>query len=157
MELIYMGKVQTSVMIDEEKRQLAKAKGLKLQDLLDEALNRALSLDVPGQANLELEKEQLLNDLQILEKQKEDYLQKHDQQVNEINFKLSYIDNKLTKHFQDKEEMEKEKQFNYIIERAKHDGEVGQELQDIIKDYILTYGVDPEEMVKKVNYLAYGQ
>lgn len=35
----------TSVKINKEKKNLAKAKGLKLQDLLDDALNRELNLD----------------------------------------------------------------------------------------------------------------
>ena len=54
-----MGRVQTSVMIDEDKRALAKQRGIKLQDLLDEALNTALELEIPGKAQLEINKENL--------------------------------------------------------------------------------------------------
>ena len=79
-----MGRVQTSVMIDEDKRALAKQRGIKLQDLLDEALNTALELEIPGKTQLEIEKENILKEIELQEKRKEKYLKNHEEYLNKI-------------------------------------------------------------------------
>ena len=79
-----MGRVQTSVMIDEDKRALAKQRGIKLQDLLDEALNTALELEIPGKAQLEIDKENILKEIELKEKQKNEYLAKYEKELEKL-------------------------------------------------------------------------
>ena len=89
-----MGRVQTSVMIDEDKRALAKQRGLKLQDLLDDALNMALELDIKGKAQLEIEKENLLKEIELKEKQKDDYLKNYNLEVERLEKQLAELEEK---------------------------------------------------------------
>lgn len=89
-----MGRVQTSVMIDEHKRALAKQRGLKLQDLLDHALNMALELEVKGKAQLEIEKENILKDIEFKEKQKHAYLKNYNMEVERLEKQLAELERK---------------------------------------------------------------
>ena len=52
-----MGRVVTSISIDEEKRDLAKKKGIVLKDLLDNALDIALGIELKESTQLMNEKE----------------------------------------------------------------------------------------------------
>ena len=66
-----MVKTQTTVNIDSEKKDIAKKRGIKLSDLLDQALDMALGLELKESVQLQNEKEDLINDKKILLKEKE--------------------------------------------------------------------------------------
>lgn len=111
-----MGRVQTSVMIDEDKRALAKQRGLKLQDLLDEALNMALDLEVKGKAQLEIEKDNILKDIERKENQKNEYLKNYNKEVERLEKQLEILETKKDKSLamfdHDIEELNLKLQFN---------------------------------------------
>ena len=94
---IFMVKVQTSVMIDKDKRDLAKQKGIKLQDVLDNALNNILDLEVKGKAQLEIDKDNILKEIALKEKQKEEYLAKYQSDMMHLIMQLNAIDIELNK------------------------------------------------------------
>ena len=71
----------TSVKINREKKDLAKSKGLKLQDLLDNALNEELGLvdeEIKKEEKIEKLKQEIIN----LEEEKEKNLKDCDKKIN---------------------------------------------------------------------------
>lgn len=92
---IFMAKVQTSVMVDKDKRDLAKQKGLKLQDILDNALNVILELEVKGKAQLEIDQNDILKNIEFKELEIKEYLEKYQQKIDQLEMqKTMFIDKK---------------------------------------------------------------
>ena len=161
-----MGRVQTSVMIDEDKRALAKQRGLKLQDLLDEALNIALDLEIKGKAQLEIEKENILKEIDYKQKQKNEYLKNYNKEVerlekqlkeledkkdkmlattqqgiDELNLKLQYNEKALAGAVEEQKAMEQQKDRNALIERGVNAMDIDKQLEDDIDAYCLKYKI----------------
>ena len=136
-----MARVQTSVMIDEDKRELAKQRGIKLQDLLDDALNMALDLEVPGKAQLEIEKENILKEIEFIEKQKEDYLEKYQRNINDLNIRLKYINKQIAGANEEQRELEQQKEREALIERGVREGGINDELMEEMTQYCLKYKI----------------
>ena len=152
-----MGRVQTSVMIDEDKRALAKQRGIKLQDLLDEALNMALELEIPGKAQLEIEKENILKDIELKEKQKEDYLKNynnelerleiqkndylanHENVIKELNLKLQFNEKALAGASEEQTELDKLNEYKDIIKRTVKKADITPELDEELQEYCFKY------------------
>ena len=147
-----MGRVQTSVMIDEDKRALAKQRGIKLQDLLDDALNTALELEVKGKAQLEIEKENLLKEIEIKEKQKDDYLKKYNIELErlendkneflatnqsaiaELNLKLQFNTKALNNASEEQRALEQLNDYKQLVLRGVKNGAFdGQVYDDLIR------------------------
>lgn len=131
-----MVRVTTSIKIDNDKRELAKRRGLVLSDILDQALDIALGIelkestklmeskeDLKGQKELlENEKDKFLKDHEIklenLENEKDQFLKDHETKINEIDFKIKNIDKALESAIiEDKEEI-KQKEYNQLLRRA---------------------------------------
>ena len=91
-----MVKVTTSIKIDNEKRELAKRRGIILTDLLDQALDMALGLELKESTQLQQEKEDLLQAKELLLKEKEDFLKYLDLSDAE---KADFIFNKICKKY----------------------------------------------------------
>ena len=129
-----MGYVITSVKIDEDKRTLAKQRGIKLQDLLDEALNMALQLEVPGKAQLEIEKEDILKKIEFEEKQKDEALEKYQRNITELNIRLNYIDKALAGASEEQRALEQLKEYRQLVLRGVKNGAWdGQVYDDLIE------------------------
>lgn len=136
-----MGKVQTSVMVDEFKRDLAKQKGIKLQDVLDQALNSILELEVKGKAQLEIEKEKILKDIELKEQQKNEYLEKYERDIMHLKMKLTNVDNELEKAKEDQNELNKLNEYKDIIRVASQYGGLNDDIEKQIFDWIAKWGV----------------
>ena len=155
-----MGRVQTSVMIDEDKRELAKLRGLKLQDLLDDALNMALELEIPGKAQLEIDKSNILRDIELKEKEKELYLEKYERDINELNLKLKFIEQKLDNASEEQSQLNKLNEYKDIITRAVKEANITEELNAELIEFCVKYkmfniqGVY-EQAVKDLNSIFY--
>lgn len=149
-----MGYVTTSVKIDEDKRALAKQRGIKLQDLLDEALNMALQLEVEGKAQLEIEKDELLKDLEILERKKEEYLEKYQHNVAQINLKIDLINKELEAKDDEEQHLEQQREYQEFINFAIEDGAIDDILEDI-QQYAYKYDLEFNEVVKQIMKDAY--
>ena len=136
-----MGRVQTSVMIDEDKRQLAKQRGIKLQDLLDEALNMALNLEVPGKAQLEIDKENILKEIEYKEKQKEEYLVKYEHDINELNIRLKYIDKSLAKATEEQNDLNQQREREALIQRGVNAMDIDKQLEHDMEEYCIKWNI----------------
>lgn len=131
-----MARVQTSVMIDEFKRDLAKQKGIKLQDVLDQALNSILELEVKGKAQLEIEKEKLLKDIELKEQQKNEYLEKYESDMMQLKMQLTNIDIQLEKAKEDQSQLNKLNEYKDIIRVASNYGGLNDEIEEQIFAWI---------------------
>ena len=149
-----MGYVTTSVKIDEDKRALAKQRGIKLQDLLDEALNMALQLEVEGKAQLEIEKDELFKDLEILDRKKEEYLEKYQHNVAQINLKIDLINKELEAKDDEEQHLEQQREYQEFINFAIEDGAIDDILEDI-QQYAYKYDLEFNEVVKQIMKDAY--
>lgn len=152
-----MGRVQTSVMIDEDKRALAKQRGIKLQDLLDEALNMALELEIPGKAQLEIEKENIIREIEIKEKQKDDYLKNynkelerleiqkneflatHESAINELNLKLQFNEKALAGASEEQRALNQLNEYKDIILKAIKERNITEELDKELQEHCIKY------------------
>lgn len=175
-----MGRVQTSVMIDEDKRTLAKQRGIKLQDLLDEALNMVLELEIPGKAQLEIEKDNILREIELKEKQKDDYLKNYNKElerleiqknefletnqsaINELNLKLQFNEKALAGVTEEQTALNKLNEYRNIILRAVKEADITEELDAELQEFCITYKLADmnavyEQAVKDLNSIYYKQ
>ncbi|MCI7291125.1 hypothetical protein MBBWO_11970 [Methanobrevibacter woesei] len=99
----------TCVKINKEKKDLAKSKGLKLQDILDNALNDALSIE-DIECN-DIRVEQIDNQIEKLKKTKEKAIADCEKKINLLMKSLNEMKDREAENF-DKEihylELEKE-------------------------------------------------
>jgi small-conductance mechanosensitive channel len=91
-------KKQTTVMVDTEKWEMAKSKGYKLQDLVDTALNNVLSINGYSTTTLQEEKDETLEEIKLMEHNKEKAIQKWDKRIKELEYKLTVIEEKIQKN-----------------------------------------------------------
>lgn len=161
-----MGRVQTSVMIDEDKRQLAKQRGLKLQDLLDDALNMALDLEVKGKAQLEIDKENILKEIEYKQNQKNEYLKNYNKEVerlekqlkdledkkdemlatnqkdiDQLNLKLQFNEKALTGAIEEQKELNQQREREALIQRGINAMDINKELEHDMEEYCLKYSI----------------
>ncbi len=140
-----MVKKQTTVMVDVEKWALAKSKGYKLQDLVDMALDNILSINRNNSKSLQEEKEDILEDLMLLKKDKEETLQKLDNDINELELRLSLINEKINKNRQ--QEIQDQVNDSNKMEWNKERNLAFREVCTIL-DSMLSQGKDPDENTK---------
>ena len=141
-----MVKVTTSIKIDNEKRELAKKRGIVLTDLLDQALDNVLGLELKQSTQLQQEKEDLIQAKEILLKEKEDFLKDHESKILEINFKLNSIENALQGAIIEDKEETKQKEYNILMRRAiKIGGIEDNELMADIENYADKYEMTDKE------------
>ena len=132
-----MVKTQTSVNIDSEKRDMARKRGIKLSNLLDQALDMALGLELKKSTQLQNEKEDLLNKKEILIKEKDDFLEDHENKIFEINFKLKQIKEALGKAIiEDKEDLKQE------------------EYRMLLNMVVKNFGIDKNEVMGEIEEFA---
>lgn len=154
-----MARVQTSVMIDEDKRNLAKQKGLKLQDILDHALNMALELEVKGKAQLEIDQNNILKSIELKERETKEYLkeyqnnidhlemqkrlfiEKKEHEILELKTQLNMINEQLEKAKEDQSDLNKLNEYKDIIRVASNYGGLNDDIEKQIFDWIAKWGV----------------
>lgn len=166
MEVEKMGRVQTSVMIDEDKRALAKQRGLKLQDLLDKALDMALDLEVKGKAQLEIEKDNILKEIELKGNQKKEYLKNYNMElerlekqlqeleekkdkvlemnqndINELNLRLQYNEKALAGAVEEQREINQLKEYKDIVLRGVKNGAIDGALDVELQDHCIKYNL----------------
>ena len=109
-----MVRVTTSIKIDNDKRELAKRKGLVLSDILDKALDFYLGIELKESTQLIQDKEEILSTLEILENEKDKFLKNHDRTLENLeNEKDQFIKNYLKDHETKIQNLEDDKQ-NYL-------------------------------------------
>ena len=107
-----MGKIQTCILIDENKKRIAKKMGIIFSNLFENALNAAINFN-------EAEGEKLVEMSDLVEK-KEKLVNKNIEiigQLNEINTKISTLELILQKK-QEKESKENERMAESLIQQG---------------------------------------
>ena len=132
---------KTTLNVNREKLDLAMAKGIVIQDLLDNALDIALGYNTAVDKALELTK--LERKLKDLKEEKEDTILKYDNRINILNGQIT----SLSKAVAEEEEESKEKELKIMFSRIVN---ASLNLDDILKYMELT-GLSMEEFNKKLN------
>lgn len=136
-----MGYVVTSIKIDEDKRELAKQRGLKLQQLMDDALNMALELEVPGKAQLEVDKEKLIKEIDLLEQQKDAAMLKYENDITDLKLQLKFIERSLENANEDQIKLQQHNDYEAIMEKALAIGGFNDELDNEFTEYCMKYKI----------------
>lgn len=99
MRCFTMVRVTTSINIDSDKRELAKKRGLVLSDILDQALDIALGIELKESTKLMKNKEDLETKKEILQNEKDKFLKDHARQVKDLeDDKEIFLKNYLKDH-----------------------------------------------------------
>lgn len=150
-----MVKVTTSIKIDNEKRELAKKRGIILTDLLDQALDMALGIEFKESTQLQRQKEELIQSKELLEKEKEEFLKDYEARLMEIDFKIKAIDNSLENAIIEDKEETKTREYNLLLRKGlKIGGIEDKELLLAINDYADKYEMSEDEyqeLLEKLN------
>ena len=116
--------VTTSIKINRAKRDLAKAKGLKLQDVLDTALDNVLKIDSLTDTAILKEKEEAKQQLEIIKNDKKD-------SIDKLNKKLIAIEKAIA---------ESEKEYKKLIKDLKDKSvAIEDSIKQTEKDYNKNY------------------
>ena len=170
----------TTIKINSSKRDLAKAKGLKLQDVLDNALNIALGIDATDEidaTNYLIRMERLNKEITELNETK----QLKETKINELHKEIEQIDIKLNnakanlKLIEEKQEAEqkeqdyinslfnpskeqieerKQKDYNELkVMYIKYNGDYtnNEDLKDEIHVFSVTYNISYEDLINKLH------
>lgn len=170
----------TTVKIDSNKRDLAKAKGLKLQDILDNALNIALGIndiDEIDATNYLIKMERISNELKELKETKEIkqlQLKELNQDIEQLNYKINSLEanlknlekeqsneqkeqdylNSLFNPTPEQIEQQKQKRYNelkVLYIQNKGDYMNNEELKDEINAFSITYEITYEELINQLH------
>lgn len=150
----------TSVKINEEKWEILKNKGYKLQDILNNAFD--LLLEISSDDNLEFVKlkESKEKELQSKIMQKEHFIKKIDSEIKDIEISIQILNEKIEKNNRKQENKEKHLEelrqrnsdFNKIriLLKTKHINELME--NDEINDFCAKYmeGSDKKEYIKQL-------
>lgn len=147
MRCFTMVKVTTSIKIDNEKRELAKRKGLVLSDILDRALDFYLGIELKESTQLQQEKEEILSNLEVLEIEKDKFLKDHETKLKsleddkteflknyetqkmELNYNLKNIEDSLASAVVIDLEEQKEKDYQEVFKLVLEDGDIYRNLE----------------------------
>lgn len=88
----------TTVQIDEEKLDLAKKRNIILKNLINEALDIALNVEVFSNLELENWKTEINQELELLDVKYGEYVREYEKQKNELNLKLKMINKEIEKN-----------------------------------------------------------
>lgn len=160
-----MVKVTTSIKIDNEKRELAKRKGLVLTDILDKALDFYLGIELKESTQLQQDKEEILNNLEVLEIEKDKFLKDHESKLQsleedkqiylnnyetqkmELNYTLKNIEDSLANAIIEDKEETKEREYKIIANMVYDEGELDSNLDvlQVIEGYADKYEMSETE------------
>lgn len=143
--------VITTVKIDRSKRDLAKAKGLKLQEILDIALDNVLKLESLSNMDILKEKEETIKELAKIESDKKESINKLNNELKEIKEKIKETNKKYDIKISELNlkiaTLEENTEIDpFAIARAKLEKEAPVVYKKLLQDYIKSGGdyKDPE-------------
>lgn len=142
---------KTTLNVNREKLDLAMAKGIVIQDLLDNALDIALGYNTAVDKALELTK--LERKLKDLKEEKEDTILKYDNRINILNGQITSLSKAVAKEEEESKEKELKIMFSRIVNASLNlsDEEIGEKFEDDILKYMELTGLSMEEFNKKLN------
>lgn len=146
-----MVKVTTSIKIDDDKRELAKRKGLVLSDILDKALDFYLGIELKESTQLQKEKEEILSNLEVLEIEKDKFLKDHDRTLENLeNEKDQFLKNYLKDHETKLQNLEDDK-TEYLKNYETQKMELNYNLKNI-EDSLASAIMEDKEETKELEY-----
>ena len=160
-----MVKVTTSIKIDNEKRELAKRKGLVLTDILDKALDSYLGIELKESTQLQQDKEEILSNLEVLEIEKDKFLKDHESKLQaleddkqiylnnyetqkmELNYNLKNIEDSLESAIIEDKEETKETEYKVLANMVYNEGDLyrNPKILQIIDGYADKYEMSETE------------
>ena len=160
-----MVKVTTSIKIDNDKRELAKRKGLILSDILDKALDFYLGIELKESTQLQQDKEEILNNLELLEIEKDKFLKDHETKLQsleetkqnylnnyetqkmELNYNLKNIKDSLARVIIEDKEETKETEYKVLANMVYTEGDLyrNPEIVGLIDGYADKYNMSKTE------------
>jgi exonuclease VII large subunit len=144
-----MVRVTTSIKIDDDKRELAKRKGLVLSDILDKALDFYLGIELKESTQLQTDKEEILSTLDILENEKDKYLKNHERTLQNLeNEKDQFLKNYLKDHETKLQNLEDDK-TEYLKNYETKKMELNYNLKNIEDSLANAIVIDKEEQKEK--------
>ena len=144
-----MVRVTTSIKIDDDKRELAKRKGLVLSDILDKALDFYLGIELKESTQLQTDKEEILSTLDILENEKDKYLKNHERTLQNLeNEKDQFLKNYLKDHETKLQNLEDDK-TEYLKNYETRKMELNYNLKNIEDSLASAVVIDLEEQKEK--------
>lgn len=144
-----MVRVTTSIKIDNDKRELAKRKGLVLSDILDKALDFYLGIELKESTQLQTDKEEILSTLDILENEKDKFLKDHETTLRNLeNEKDQFIKNYLKDHETKLQSLEDDK-TEYLKNYETRKMELNYNLKNIEDSLASAVVIDLEEQKEK--------
>ena len=146
-----MVKVTTSIKIDNEKRELAKRKGLVLTDILDKALDFYLGIELKESTQLMQDKEEILSTLDILENEKDKFLKDHETTLKNLeNEKDQFLKKYLKDHDSKLQSLEDDK-TEYLNNYETRKMELNYNLKNI-EDTLANAIIEDREETKEREY-----
>lgn len=144
-----MVRVTTSINIDSDKRELAKKRGLVLSDILDQALDIALGIELKESTKLMENKEDLEGQKEILQNEKDKFLKDHARQVKALeDDKEIFLKNYLKDHEAKLQSLEDDKE-SYLKNYDSNISEIDFKLKSIDKALEGAIIEDKEDIKKK--------
>lgn len=142
---------KTTLNVNREKLDLAMAKGIVIQDLLDNALDIALGYNTAVDKALELTK--LERKLKDLKEEKEDTILKYDNRINILNGQITSLSKAVAEEEEESKEKELKIMFSRIVNASLNlsDEEIGEKFEDDILKYMELTGLSMEEFNEKLN------
>ena len=149
MRCFTMVRVTTSINIDSDKRELAKKRGLVLSDILDQALDIALGIELKESTKLMENKEDLETQKEILQNEKDKFLKDHARQVKDLeDDKERYLKNYLKDHEAKLQSLEDDKE-SYLKNYDSNISEIDFKLKSIDKALEGAIIEDKEDIKRK--------
>jgi len=144
-----MVRVTTSINIDSDKRELAKKRGLVLSDILDQALDIALGIELKESTKLMENKEDLETQKEILQNEKDKFLKDHARQVKALeDDKEIFLKNYLKDHEAKLQSLEDDKE-SYLKNYDSNISEIDFKLKSIDKALEGAIIEDKEDIKRK--------
>ena len=144
-----MVRVTTSINIDSDKRELAKKRGLVLSDILDQALDIALGIELKESTKLMENKEDLETQKEILQNEKDKFLKDHARQVKTLeDDKAIFLKNYLKDHEAKLQSLEDDKE-SYLKNYDSNISEIDFKLKSIDKALEGAIIEDKEDIKRK--------
>lgn len=149
MRCFTMVRVTTSINIDSDKRELAKKRGLVLSDILDQALDIALGIELKESTKLMENKEDLEGQKEILQNEKDKFLKDHARQVKALeDDKEIFLKNYLKDHEAKLQSLEDDKE-SYLKNYDSNISEIDFKLKSIDKALEGAIIEDKEDIKRK--------
>ena len=141
------------VRVEENKRELiknvARLNGISMNEFINKAIDMALSLETKETLELAKDKEILEQELISLEKSKEKYLKKYNEDKEILQRKIKQIDLTIDDMTIETEEKIEKDNYDHLVNLV-YNGRRIDNISDLILDHASKYDLDVEDLKNKI-------